>query len=81
MSRTEIIEKLKEILALVVGESPETLDEGARLVEDMGLNSVGILYIVVGIEELFSVRFEDVGFSDFKTIGDVVDYLEEKTGA
>jgi acyl carrier protein len=57
------------------------LDEASSLVTDLGLNSVGILYIVIAIEEEFSIEFENVGFSDFKTVGDVVDYIEEKVNA
>ena len=54
------------------------LDEGANLVTDLGLNSVGVLYIVIAIEEFFGIEFENVGFGDFKTLGDVIDYIEKK---
>ncbi len=55
-----------------------TLDEGSNLVNDLGLSSVGVLYIVIAIEEFFGIEFENVGFGDFATIGDVVDYIEQK---
>ena len=54
------------------------LTEQSRLVDDIGLSSVGVLYIVIAIEEFFDMRFDDVGFADFKTLGDVVDYIERK---
>ena len=57
---------------------PATLSEDASLVNDIGLSSVGVLYIVIGIEELFNIRFDDVGFADFSTVGDVIDYIEKK---
>ena len=53
------------------------LDENANLVTDLGLSSVGILYVVIAIEEFFGVEFENVGFGDFKTIGNVIDYIEQ----
>ena len=56
----------------------ETLTESTRLVDDIGLSSVGVLYIVIAIEEFFAIRFDDVGFADFCTIGDVIDYIEKK---
>ena len=56
----------------------ESLTEQSRLVDDVGLSSVGVLYIVIAIEEFFDIRFDDVGFADFKTVGDVVDYIERK---
>lgn len=55
-----------------------TLTEESRLVEDVGLSSVGVLYIVIAIEEFFDIRFDNVGFADFKTIADVINYIEEK---
>ena len=81
MSRNDIIVKLKDVLQMAMPSSDidlATLSEDANLVNDLGLSSVGVLYIVIAIEEFFNIRFDDVGFADFKTIGDVVDYIEKK---
>lgn len=77
MSRTEIIEKLKDVFELV-NETAGDFTEQSRLIEDIGLSSVGILYLVVAIEEFFNIRFDDVGFGDFTTVSDVIDYIEGK---
>ncbi len=80
MSREEIKEKLKEVLKMAMGSSADALikcSEEDRLNEDLGLNSVGILYVVVAIEEFFGVEFSGVGFGDFKTVKDVIDYIEQ----
>ena len=58
-----------------------TLTEDSNLITDVGLSSVGILYVVIAIEEFFQIRFDDVGFADFKTIGDVINYIEKKLNA
>jgi acyl carrier protein len=81
LSRNEIKEKLGDILNMVMRDAEidiSALDEGANLVTDLGLNSVGVLYIVIAIEEFFGIEFENVGFGDFKTLGDVIDYIEKK---
>ena len=81
MSRNEIIEKLKDVILLATGEDQSVLDswtEQSNLTTDLGLNSVGILYVVIAIEEFFSIQFDDVGFSDFQTVGDVINYIENK---
>ena len=54
------------------------LPESANLVSDLGLSSVGVLYVVIAIEEFFGIRFDDVGFADFQTVKDVLDYIEKK---
>lgn len=56
----------------------DSLTEDSRLVDDIGLSSVGVLYIVIAIEEFFGIRFDEVGFADFATIKDVIDYIEKK---
>ncbi len=76
--RIEIGEKLKEILVLALGDTVDLSQctEQSNLTTDLGLNSVGILYVVIAIEEFFNVRFEDVSFGDFRCVGDVLDYIE-----
>ena len=81
MSRNEIKEKLIDVMKLAAPSAEldlESLNEQSNLVSDIGLSSVGVLYIVIAIEEFFAIRFDDVGFADFNTIGDVIDYIERK---
>lgn len=82
ITRNEIKEKLIDVMkmALPAGEIDlGSLTEQSNLVSDIGFSSVGVLYIVIAIEEFFDIRFDDVGFADFKTVGDVIDYIEKKT--
>ena len=80
MNRQEIFEKLKEIAELTV-QDPSVLanmSEDSDLNTDLGLSSVGMLYIVIAIEEMFYIIMDDVSFGDFRTVRDVVDYIEKK---
>ena len=81
LSRNEIKAKLGDILNMVISDGQvdvSALDESTELVSDLGLNSVGVLYIVIAIEEFFNIEFDNVGFGDFRTLGDVIDYIEKK---
>ena len=81
MSRNEIIEKLVDVMKLTMpdtGVDLSALREDMTLVGDLGLTSVGVLYNVIAIEEFFNIRFDDVGFADLKTVGEVVDYIDQK---
>ena len=53
----------------------ENCTEADDLRKDLGLNSVGLLYIVIAIEESFGVDLADADFSDFNTVKDVIDYI------
>ena len=84
MNRQEIKTKLCEIMKLAMPNldvNEETMKETVNLSSDLGLSSGGVLYVVIGIEEMFVIRFDDVGFSDFETLGDVINYIEKKVGA
>ena len=83
MNRQEIKSKLCEIMKLAMPQldmNEETMNEEVSLANDLGLSSVGVLYVVIGIEEMFGIQFNDVGFSDFKALGDVIDYIAKKVG-
>lgn len=82
MTKPEIIDKLKDILLVADGGNAEKInntDENTRLLEDLGLNSVNVLYLVIAIEEVFEIRFDDdTGVDSFSTVGDVADYIGGK---
>lgn len=84
MTRAEIKEKLSEIMLIAMPDASESIrncTEESNLNTDLGLNSVGILYFVIAVEEFFSIVFDNVNFGDFKTVGDVIDYIERKQAA
>ncbi len=80
MTRTEIFAKLKELIKLANTSSPELLDsckEESNLRGDLGLTSIGVLYLAISIEQTFDIEFGDTSFDDFNTVKDVIDYIEQ----
>ncbi len=59
-------------------ELVDKVSEQSRLAEDLGLSSVNMLYMIIATEEVFDIRFDDVGVNEFQTVGDVMDYIEGK---
>lgn len=79
MTRDLIIEKLKNIYSLVSGNSDVSgFTEESDLRTGLGLNSIGMLYMIIAIEEDFSIRFENIAMGDFKTVADVINYIEDQ---
>jgi len=77
MTRDLIVEKLKNIYTLVSGSSDvSAFAEETDLRTGLGLNSIGMLYMIIAIEEDFSVRFENISMGDFNTVGDVINFIE-----
>lgn len=80
LTRKEIFDGLKEILLTMdpaKGETVNSLTEDSRLIEDVGLSSVSMLYLVIAVEEKFGIEFGDLGVDDFKTVKDTINYIEE----
>ena len=54
------------------------LNENADLREDIGINSIGMLYMAMAIEEEFGVKFTNDDFPSMKTVADVITCIEGK---
>ena len=79
MKRNEILDKLKEILLSAdagTGAVIDSVTEDTHLLNDLGLSSVNMLYLMIATEEVFQIRFDDVGVGEFPTVGDVVSSTE-----
>ena len=50
----------------------------SRLAEDLEINSIGMLYMAMAIEEKFGVRFNNGDFEKLRTVSDVVELVEGK---
>jgi len=79
----KVFEKVKEILRsqLPDGSSAEiSLDDNLT---DLGINSLLFVKIAVALETEFDIEFkdEDLDIKRFKTIGDIVCYVEDKVSA
>ena len=81
MSKAEIMEQLRDIFKLAVSDpqiDPENITLECTLTTDLGMTSMGLLYLVIAVEESFNIRFDDVGLADFTTVEDVINYIEGK---
>lgn len=73
-------ERLKNVCAAVFegeidvsGITPES-----NLRDDIGINSIGILYMALAIEEEFGIKFTNDDFVDIATVADVVTIINKK---
>ena len=75
---------LEEIKSLLVAElnieHPEDITMEASLGNDLGINSLELADLVLLCEEKFDIEIEDEDLRELITVGDVVNYLEEKLG-
>ena len=82
MPDERIEDQLKDIIVERCGlkVSPQDLDDQDSLFDKWGLESVKILEMVVGMEDLFDVEFEDDEFTkeNFETIARIAQVIRAK---
>ena len=79
LTRKEILEKLKSILIDMNSNDAaktENVGEDAKLLIELGIDSVSMLYMVIAVEETFGIEFDTD--KPFVTVGEVIDYIERK---
>ena len=83
LSREEVVSKLKaQIAELLRLESVESVRAESRLVDDLGVDSLGMVDLVTLVEESFSVKLAtNTDLTQIKTVGDVADLLTEHLAA
>lgn len=80
MTKLEILDQLKKIFTLVVNRNMDvsTIKMESKIINDLGISSVGLIYLMVAIEENFDIDMSDATFDSFETVQDVVDYIYNK---
>ena len=77
MSEKEIFEKLTNIFNIVINRSVDVskINIDSKIIEDLGVNSIGLIYLAVAVEEEFDVDMSNASLESFKTIRDVINYI------
>ena len=73
-----IEERVKEIIVTQLCVDDEEVIPSAKLMEDLGGDSLDIIEMVMTAEEEFDLEIPDNAAEKFETVKDVVDYLTDK---
>ena len=72
------LEKIKAIIADQLDIDANKITEATSLSEDLGADSLDIVEMMMSIEEVFEIEIDDEDAKAFKTIADVVAYIDAK---
>ena len=75
-----MFEAFKNVLVEDLRVDPANITMEAELAGDLGINSLELADLVYSCEEKFNIIIDDENLHDFKTVGDVVKYLESTQG-
>lgn len=72
-----VLENIKEIIKEYVPIDINTITEGSKLVEDLGMNSYEFMSLIGRLEDIFDVEVDEREVAKIKTIGDIEDYIKQ----
>lgn len=76
MTKEEILAGLKEVITVVKPKLDiDTVSMDSQLTTDLGIDSLSMMLVSLAIENKFEFQFETQ--APFKTVGEVVDYIEK----
>lgn len=73
-----MLEKLANLVYEQTGDSSVKITRDTVLLADLGMNSFDLVNLVCVVEDEFDVEIPDRTIGTFKTVGDVIDYLENQ---
>ena len=71
-----VLDKIKEILAERLSVDPDKITMNSLLEEDLDADSLDAIDIVMSIEDEFQVEVPDEVIADMKSVGDIVNFIE-----
>ena len=71
-----VFEKVKEILAEQLDADPDEMTMDTTIAEELDADSLDVVELLMSIEDEFDVEIPDEEIENLKTIGDVVEYIQ-----
>ncbi len=71
-------ERLQELVVEGLGVEKEKVTLEADLVADLGADSLDAAELIMAIEDEFDITIDDEVAQSFKTVGQIVEYIDSK---
>jgi len=74
-----IYEKVRDIISEQLGiDDIDSITLETSMMNDLGADSLDAVEIIMALEDEFDIAIEDEDAENFKNIGDIVKYIEDK---
>jgi acyl carrier protein len=75
MEPEDLQHRLEEILQRISGADPQLITPEARLIEDIGIDSLGFYEILIEADECLGIKIREEDLLKFRTVGDIQRHL------
>ena len=72
-----VFESIKTILSEQLEVDPEIITMDTNIADDLGADSLDVVELLMSIEDEFDVEIPDENIESLRTVGSVVDYIQE----
>lgn len=77
---SEVGLKVKAIIAEQLGAKDESVTDAAKIMDDLGADSLDIVELFVILEENFDIKIPEEEAKKLTTVGDATKYIEKHLG-
>ena len=74
-SNDDLHDRLSQILIQISGADPAQITPEARLIEDIGIDSLGFYEILIEADESLGIKIREEDLLKFRTVGDIQNHL------
>ena len=78
MDRSEVSERLTGVLVTELGLDETKIKDDAHFEEDLDVDSLGVVELLMALEDEFDVKIPDEEAESFVTVGQAVDLVHQK---
>jgi acyl carrier protein len=75
MDESEILTKIREVVAEKLDVDKGEVTETAHFVDDLGADSLDVVELIMGLEDEFNLEISDEKAEELETVGDAVTYI------
>ena len=73
-----MFERIRDLVADKLGVEPDEITMETSFADDLLADSITLFELIMTIEDEFDIEVDDESIEQINTIGDIVNYLEER---
>lgn len=81
MDREQVSERLGGVLVSELGLDAEKINDNAHFEEDLDVDSLGVVELLMALEDEFGVKIPDEEAESIMTVGQAIDMVHAKLNA
>ena len=78
MDRSELASRLTQVLVDELGLDADKITESANFEEDLEVDSLGVVELLMALEDEFGVKIPDEDAENIHTVGQAIDLVQAK---